>query len=701
MRNSIRERAKQIQRLVRTPSGGAIFGSLLIFIVLLAIWWQANTWFQNQMLLERRAQAVEETNLRGNLLSTALNRRVALLEGLVSFVKADLAGGDFSTRFAAYASGLYASTPGIVRITVAPQGIIQYSYPVEEDKALIGLELRDQVPSDLRANIQHAIESGEITLSTPQREVEGKHTLAALQAVTQEDTFWGLVHIDIDLSPILDRAGLNVPDNEFAFALRNENGNLISGSDQTFQDNPVISRIELPNEEWQLAAVPLKGWQAATQPAGLIVPIAGLMIVLLFSSVSYLSINNQRRLKQSVQQRTQEISRINQQLEQRVEVRTRELSSLLEVSHNVAATLEIQPLLAMILEQLEELVGYDEAAILGLKKGDELILLDQRSTAEPSSMRHLELQPDPSIATVIQTKKALIIPDIRADTPEARGWRQSTVHMMPGGEPEIGSWLGVPLLIKEKAIGMLVMGHKQVNFYTSRHADLALAIANQAAIAIENARLYEQAQELAAMQERQKLARELHDSVSQALYGIGLGARTARTLLDRDPAKAVEPLEYVLSLAEAGLEEMRALIFELRPESLKTEGLVAALRKHSSALHARYQIQIETSFCEEPDLPIETKQALYRVAQEALTNAVKHSQAQRLQIHLRMETHEVVLQVEDDGIGFNPQDSFPGHLGLKTMKERVEQIGGEFKIESAPGRGTRVRARLPLGDNLV
>src|SRR5581483_1884348 len=110
-------------------------------------------------------------------------------------------------------------------------------------------------------------------------------------------------------------------------------------------------------------------------------------------------------------------------------------------------------------------------------------------------------------------------------------------------------------------------------FYTPRHAELALAVANQAAIAIENARLFERVQSAAATEERQKLARELHDSVSQALYGIALGARTARAQLDRDPAKAAEPLDYVLSLAQAGLAEMRALIFELRPESLATEGL--------------------------------------------------------------------------------------------------------------------------------
>src|SRR5205823_10050102 len=125
------------------------------------------------------------------------------------------------------------------------------------------------------------------------------------------------------------------------------------------------------------------------------------------------------------------------------------------------------------------------------------------------------------------------------------------------------SWMAVPLTLRDQVSGMLVLTSKEENAFTPHHATLALAIANQAAIAIENARLYAQAQDLAAVEERQKLARELHDSVSQALYGIALGVHTARKPLERDPDRAPESLEYMLSLANAGLAEMRALIFEL------------------------------------------------------------------------------------------------------------------------------------------
>jgi signal transduction histidine kinase len=261
--------------------------------------------------------------------------------------------------------------------------------------------------------------------------------------------------------------------------------------------------------------------------------------------------------------------------------------------------------------------------------------------------------------------------------------------------------LGVPLLVQNRAVGMLTLDHDQAGHYTARHADLALTIANQAAIAIENARLFEQAQTLAVVMERQRLARELHDSVSQALYGIALGARTARTLLDRDPRAAAEPIDYVLSLANAGMAEMRALIFELRPESLEIEGLVAALSKLADSLRARHQLDVRAELGEEPDLGLEVKEALYRIAQEALHNIAKHARAGAAELRLAAPTPDspaVTLDIRDDGAGFDPSGAFPGHLGLRSMRERAARLGGSLAIDSAPGRGAHLRVRIPISN---
>ncbi len=225
---------------------------------------------------------------------------------------------------------------------------------------------------------------------------------------------------------------------------------------------------------------------------------------------------------------------------------------------------------------------------------------------------------------------------------------------------------------------------------------LVMAIANQAAMAIENAQLYDNSRQLAALGERQRLARELHDSVSQALYGISLGTHTAIALTRRDPEKVNDVLQYILSLAEAALTEMRALIFELRPDSLETEGLVAALVRQTAALQARRGVVVKTNLCDEIQTSVEVKEALYRIAQEAMQNAIKHANPKEICLELSCSDQFIEMQVMDDGKGFDPTQSFPGHLGLHSMNERAQRLGGSVEIESAPGKGTRVKVKLPL-----
>jgi signal transduction histidine kinase len=245
-------------------------------------------------------------------------------------------------------------------------------------------------------------------------------------------------------------------------------------------------------------------------------------------------------------------------------------------------------------------------------------------------------------------------------------------------------------------IGVLRLDHHEPKHFTSAHADLGLAFANQAAIAIENARFHEQVQRLAAFQERQRLARELHDSVSQALYGIALGARTAQLRLESEPGTLAEPLDYILSLAEAGLSEMRALIFELRPESLQSEGLVVAITKQADALRARHKLDVMTDLGSEPDISLDSKEVLYRVSQEAMQNIARHSRATKVDVRLRQNDNCLVLEIHDNGMGFDTSREYPGHLGLQSMRERVAQIGGDITVVSQPEMGTTISVFVPL-----
>jgi signal transduction histidine kinase len=395
-------------------------------------------------------------------------------------------------------------------------------------------------------------------------------------------------------------------------------------------------------------------------------------------------------------QLNEDLQRSYEQLEQRVAERTRELSSLLEISHTVASTLHLKPLLGLILDQLKLVIDYTGSSILTVE-GDALVFLDHRGPVPQEQLVQLRfsLVEMGAIWQTTTSGESILIDDVYAEIPLAEALRAAMGNLLATTFQYVCSWMAVPLILKDQVIGMLVLTSSEKQAFTERHVTLALAIANQAAIAIENARLYEQAQELAAVEERQKLARELHDSVSQALYGIALGAHTARTLLDRDPGLVAEPLEYILSLAKAGLAEMRALIFELRPESLETEGLVSALLKQAAAVQARHEVPVETDLCEEPSLSLKAKQELYRVAQEALHNTIKHAGASQVNVRLGRAAETIILEIRDNGRGFDSAGSFPGHLGLLSMQERVKNLEGVLSIESTPGEGTTIRARVP------
>jgi PAS domain S-box-containing protein len=406
--------------------------------------------------------------------------------------------------------------------------------------------------------------------------------------------------------------------------------------------------------------------------------------------------NNHLRIHGVLADITEQMQAV-QTLGQRVDERTHELMTLLDVSHDVASTLELEPLLKLILDQLKSVVDWSSAGVLIVEE-DDLIVMDYRGLSPREEVLRLRLPlngvgPDQE---VIRLQRPIILDDIR--TGDARfGLQPGRLRERPYTTfGDVRSWMGIPMIVKGQPIGMFEIGCFIPSYYRPEHARLAMAIADYAAVAIENARLYEHAQEAAALRERQHLAQALHDSVSQALYGIQLGAQTARESFETDPASAIESLDYVLKLAGAGLAEMRAVILDLRPELLERKGLVAAVQKKIEAMRVLYRLDVSADFCCDPESPPELRDTVYGVAQEALHNVVKHARAQHAHLTLKCNEEHVILEVRDDGIGFDAQASYPGHLGLQSMSERVARVGGVFHIESAPGCGTRVLARIPI-----
>jgi signal transduction histidine kinase len=230
--------------------------------------------------------------------------------------------------------------------------------------------------------------------------------------------------------------------------------------------------------------------------------------------------------------------------------------------------------------------------------------------------------------------------------------------------------------------------------------DFLRALADQTVVAIRNASLLRTVERDATLVERHRLARDLHDSVSQALFSMTLHAAAAQRHLSasglEQHAAAVE-VRRLHDLTRAALAEMRALIFELRPEALKAEGLAQALSRHAAAVAAREGIPVRVSSpSRRLALAPAVEENLYRLALEALNNAIKHAAPDEILIEMEVRPEEgLVITVRDDGCGFDLRADHPGHMGMSTMRDRARAAGGQLEIESAPGAGTAVTVRLP------
>ncbi len=358
----------------------------------------------------------------------------------------------------------------------------------------------------------------------------------------------------------------------------------------------------------------------------------------------------------------------------------------------VAAELSVDEVLQRLVEQACELAGARYAA-LGLPDGeggfrrfltagmtDELV-----STLGPLPRTHGML------GAMLESGESFRTPDIH-DDPRFRGW-------WPQGHPDMRSFLGVPIAAAGRVIGSFYLTEKEgeKDFSDDDQALIEL-LAAHAAIAITNARLYEESRELAMLSERNRLALELHDAVSQKLFSLVLLAEAATTMLDREPASAREQVARLRVLAQEALDELRTLIFELRPPDLEKDGVGGALRKHVEMLRRQGSTRFDLEVDELPR-DLSRDRDVLRIAQEALQNALRHAAATRVTIRLQRVEDRAVLEVADDGKGFHPA----GHtlrttrLGLTSMEERAARLGGALTIESAPDRGTTVRLEVPIG----
>ncbi len=389
-------------------------------------------------------------------------------------------------------------------------------------------------------------------------------------------------------------------------------------------------------------------------------------------------------LAQRFNQMSQQLQESYSTLERRVADRTHELETMNAIVVAASQSLDLE-------ETVSEALALTRAHF-GLETG-EVFLLDAEETTLELAVRQGTLGAGWVARDRIPVRGTVEGTVLESQEPVVRPWPKET-----GADTEESAACAiVPLATKSRPLGIMTLGCSDPAAFAPEDLALLASIGGQVAVAVDNARLYEQAEETAALAERNRLARDLHDSVTQTLYGVTLYAKAAARLLSEgDAALAAEHLLQVERAAQDALQEMRLLIFELRPYVLQQDGLEAALRARLEAVEQRSGLTTSLTVAVKADLEPQVEEALYRIAQEALNNVLKHAQAAHVAVRLVERPDMVVLEITDDGVGFDPKSAaHQGGLGLRNMTERVARLDGKLAIVSALAKGTRITAEVP------
>ncbi len=388
----------------------------------------------------------------------------------------------------------------------------------------------------------------------------------------------------------------------------------------------------------------------------------------------------------------------NQERQSQMEARIREQSTLLEISQTLAASLELKP--GLILDQLRVIIEYTHATLFALEELT-LVALAVRGPQRLEEAMPFSIQLDgpQSLVALLNGHRPQRIANVWSADPAAQFLRLLLTTQAAVLLEGVQSWMWVPLVVKGQVIGGIGIAHVETDTFTVHHANLALTMANQAAIAMVNAQLYEQAQKLAMLQERQRLTRYLHDAVNQSLFSASLIAEVLPRLWERNPDEGRRSLEDLRRLTRGAMAEMRGLLAELRPTVLIDIELGDLMGQLGDAFTGRTGIPVivtvagQGALQEQGTLPADVQVALYRLCQEGLNNIAKHARASQVEINLQYDAGTIELQIRDDGRGFDPARIPSGHYGLSIMRERAEAIGATLSVASQPGHGAEIVIR--------
>ncbi len=368
-----------------------------------------------------------------------------------------------------------------------------------------------------------------------------------------------------------------------------------------------------------------------------------------------------------------------------------QLAALDEATRGIAGILSVERVLQVIVDSVRRLVHARYAALGVL---DDQRQIDPFITSGISRIQRERIGPAPHgrglLGLIIEEGRPLRVPDITGH-PRSIGF--------PPGHPPMQSLLGVPVSVRGRVLGNLYVTDREDGApFSDADQWLVELFAAHAGIAMENAKLHEQEQRLAILEERQRIGRDLHDGVIQSIYAVGLMLDDALELAPDDPAEASARIERAIESINLTIRDIRNFIFGLRPEPIDQAGLVEALAAMAEEFRVNTMIDItlEVNGPADFEMPAEDTAQLLQLAREALSNVARHAHAGHAEIHLVADERALELAIVDDGVGFDPAARRgPGHMGLGNMRTRAAELGGELLVESAVGRGTRVAVRVP------
>jgi GAF domain-containing protein/HAMP domain-containing protein len=355
-----------------------------------------------------------------------------------------------------------------------------------------------------------------------------------------------------------------------------------------------------------------------------------------------------------------------------------------EVGRHVTSILSTDELLDQMVELIQKAFNYYLVEI-GLVEGDGVVFKARAEKNEGPQFEsfRLKIGQEGIAGWVAATGQPLLVPDVSQEP-----------RYVKVTDTQTRSELVVPIKVKDKVTGVINVESERLNGFNESDLMVLQSLANQAAVAFENARLYEQAQQLAVWEERQRLARDLHDAVTQTLFSASLIAEALPALWEHDQEEGKQLLQELRQLSRGALAEMRTLLMELRPKALAEARLDGLLRQLAEAITGRTGLPVTVKVESQHKLPPDVHVAFYRIAQEALNNIVKHAHASRVAVHLHSSSHagtkSTELHVNDDGRGFDPDAVPSDRLGLGIIRERAQAVGATLSIHSQPGHGTQV-----------